>query len=85
MLSSSEMVGFFLLLLNKLNILCTSKRVEGGLVIMSLKEEGAYLATVNLAKKLLAQGLITRKEYRRFKERMEEKYKPKIGTIFIDN
>ena len=79
------MVGFFLLLLNKLNILCTSKRVEGGLVIMSLKEEGAYLATVNLAKKLLAQGLITRKEYRRFKERMEEKYKPKIGTIFIDN
>lgn len=78
------MVGFFLLLLNKLNILCTSKRVEGGLVIMSLKEEGTYLATMNLAKRLLAQGLITRKEYRRFKERMEEKYKPKISTIFIE-
>lgn len=52
---------------------------------MSLKEEGNYLVTMNLAKRLLAQGLITRKEYRRFKERMEEKYKPKIGTIFIDN
>lgn len=78
------MVGFFLLLLNKLNILCTSKRVEGGLVIMSLKEEGTYLATMNLAKRFLAQGLITRKEYRRFKERMEEKYKPKISTIFIE-
>lgn len=52
---------------------------------MSLKEEGAYLATINLAKKLLAQGLITRKEYRRFKERMKKKYKPKISTIFIDN
>ncbi len=56
-----------------------------GLVIMSLKEEGTYLATMNLAKKLLAQGLITRKEYRRFKEKMEEKYKPKISTISIDN
>ena len=56
-----------------------------GLVIMSLKDEGTYLATMNLAKRLLAQGLITRKKYRRFKERMEEKYKPKIGTIFIDN
>lgn len=52
---------------------------------MSLKEEETYLATMNLAKKLLTQGLITRMEYRRFKERMEEKYKPKIGTIFIDN
>lgn len=51
---------------------------------MSLKEEGNYLVTMNLAKRLLAQGLITRKEYRRFKERMEEKYKPKISTIFID-
>lgn len=52
---------------------------------MSLKDEGTYLATMNLAKRLLAQGLITRKKYRRFKERMEEKCKPKIGTIFIDN
>lgn len=46
---------------------------------MNLKAEGSYLATMNLAKKLLAQGLITRKEYRRFKERMEEKYKPKMS------
>ena len=52
---------------------------------MSLKEEGTYLATMNIARQLLAQGLITRKEYRRFKEQMEEKYKPKISTIFIDN
>lgn len=52
---------------------------------MSLKEEGTYLATMNIARQLLAQGLITRKEYRRFKERMGEKYKPKISTIFIDN
>jgi len=51
---------------------------------MSLKEEETYLATMNLAKKLLALGLITRKEYRQFKERMEGKYKPKISTIFID-
>lgn len=50
---------------------------------MSLKEEETYLATMNLAKKLLA--LITGKEYRRFKEKMEEKYKPKISMIFIDN
>lgn len=56
-----------------------------GLVIMSLKDEGTYLATMNLAKRLLAQGLITRKEYHRFKKQMEEKYKPKISTIFIDN
>lgn len=52
---------------------------------MSLKDEGNYLATMNLAKRLLAQGLITRKEYRRFKERMEEKYKPKISLILSDN
>lgn len=52
---------------------------------MRLKDEGIYLATMNLAKRLLAQGLITRNEYRRFKEQMEEKYKPKISTIFIDN
>ena len=56
-----------------------------GLVIMSLKEEGTYLATMNLAKKLLALGLITRKEYRQFKEQMEEKYRPKISMIFIDD
>lgn len=52
---------------------------------MSLKEEETYLATMNIARQLLAQGLITRKEYRRFKKQMEEKYKPKISTIFIDN
>lgn len=51
---------------------------------MNLEAEGSYLATMNLARQLLVQGLITRKEYRRFQKQMEEKYKPKISTIFID-
>ena len=56
-----------------------------GLVIMNLKAEGSYLATMNLARRLLKEGLITRREYRRFKELMEEKYKPKISLILSDN
>lgn len=68
----------------KKNIPAINAMKKQDLDVMSLKDEGTYLATMNLAKKILAQGLITRKEYRRFKERMEEKYKPKISTIFID-
>ena len=50
------------------------------------KEEGrreiVYQMTMTAARKMLEQGLITRKEYEEFDTRMQQKYAPVFGTLF---
>lgn len=52
------------------------------------KEEGrreiAYQMTMNIAKKLMEEQMITREQYRRFDEIMQQKYKPIFGGLFTN-
>lgn len=45
------------------------------------RREKLYLATMHFAKKLLADGAITKGSYYRFDTKMRAKYRPKIGTL----
>ena len=44
--------------------------------------EGKYQATMCIAKKMLAQGLITMDEYEEVDKKFLEKYNPLFGTLF---
>ena len=52
------------------------------------KEEGrreiAYQMTMNIAKKLMEEQMITREQYRQFDEIMQQKYKPIFGGLFTN-
>ena len=47
-----------------------------------LIREAKYQTTMRLAKKMLSQGLITRKEYEEADRTFLEKYRPVFGTLF---
>lgn len=42
-----------------------------------------YHVTMSLVRKMTKQGLLTADEYAVIDTKMREKYRPKIGTIFV--
>lgn len=46
------------------------------------KREIVFQMTMAVARKMLEQGLISKTEYRRFEEKMFDKYTPIIGGLF---
>ena len=42
-----------------------------------------YHVTMSLARKMMEKGLLTADEYAVIDTKMREKYRPKIGTLFI--
>ena len=51
---------------------------------MTKNNEVIYQMTMNAARKMLKEGVITEDEYRVFETKMREKYSPKIGVLFSD-
>ena len=51
---------------------------------MAKNSEIIYQMTMNAARKMLKDGLISEDEYRVFETKMREKYCPKIGVLFSD-
>lgn len=51
---------------------------------MTKNNEVIYQMTMNAARKMLKEGVITEDEYRVFETKMREKYYPKIGVLFSD-
>lgn len=43
-----------------------------------------YQITMNYAKKMFIQNLISKEEYMDFESKMKEKYKPIVGSIYSD-
>ena len=43
-----------------------------------------YHVTMSLARKMVEKGLLTADEYAVIDTKMREKYRPKIGTLFVD-
>lgn len=48
------------------------------------RNELMYQATMNLARKMLSEGIITEKEYCQIDTMFQEKYRPVFGTLFSD-
>lgn len=46
------------------------------------QQEAAFQVTMHLARKMLAQKLITEKEYRDFEQEMLRRYRPFSGDLF---
>jgi len=46
------------------------------------RTETAFQATLCIARQMLAQGLLTKREYRAFVKRLLEKYHPPTGDLF---
>ena len=44
-----------------------------------------YQMTMSIARKMLANGLITETEFAEFDTKMQAKYSPVFGTLFSDN
>ena len=49
------------------------------------ENEFKYMASMDMAKSLLKQGLITNEELCAFDTKMRQKYNPKIGTLWQEN
>ena len=49
------------------------------------KKEITYQLTMNLAHELLTRDLISESDYRNFDTKMQQKYDPKIGSLFWQN
>ena len=60
-------------------------KTDLGGVVMN-KDEGRreimYQMTMSAARKMIAEGLLTKAEYRDFDSRMKKKYKPILGELF---
>ena len=60
-------------------------KTDSGDVVMN-KDEGRreimYQMTMSVARKMIAEGLLTRDEYRAFESKMQKKYKTIIGELF---
>ena len=60
-------------------------KTDSGDVVMN-KDEGRreimYQMTMSVARKMIAEGLLTKAEYRDFDSRMKKKYKPILGELF---
>ena len=48
----------------------------------TFEQEAAFQVTMYLARKMLAQKLITEKEYRGFEQEMLRRYRPFSGDLF---
>lgn len=48
----------------------------------TFEQEAAFQVTMHLARKMLAQKLITEKEYRGFEQEMLRRYRPFSGDLF---
>lgn len=48
----------------------------------TFEQEAAFQMTMHLARKMLAQKLITEKEYRDFEQEMLRRYRPFSGDLF---
>jgi len=46
------------------------------------KRDKLYLATMHLAKNLLNQGIISKKQYGEIQDKFTNKYKPSLSTLF---
>lgn len=44
-----------------------------------------YESSLSIAKTLLEKGLLTEEEYRVIDTKLQEKYRPVIGTLFSEN
>ena len=51
---------------------------------MDFQSERMYQATMSIARKMLRDGLISEDEYRQIDTMFIEKYKLKIGVLFVD-
>lgn len=49
-----------------------------------MRREKLYQITMSIAKRMLADGLISKKEYTIIDTKMKEKYQPTLGTLFAD-
>ncbi|MGI6256589.1 MAG: SHOCT domain-containing protein [Anaerovoracaceae bacterium] len=52
--------------------------------MVNIRSEVLFISTMNLAKKMLDEGMITEEEYRQIILVFSEKYSPIIGTITLD-
>ena len=51
---------------------------------MKFNDEIMYQITMSFARKLYADGLMSKEEYRQIDTIFREKYNPKLGTLFVD-
>jgi len=51
---------------------------------MNLESEMMYQVTMSIARKMVAEGLVSKEEYRQIDTIFREKYQPKLGTLFVD-
>ncbi len=51
---------------------------------MDIQKEAMYQVTMSIVKKMFHANLISEDEYRQIDTMFREKYKPKIGTLFVD-
>lgn len=49
-----------------------------------MRREKFYQITMSIAKRMLADGLISKEEYAIIDTKMKEKYQPTLGTLFAD-
>lgn len=49
-----------------------------------MKREKLYQITMSIAKRMLDDGLISKEEYAIIDTKMQEKYRPTLGTLFAD-
>ena len=52
--------------------------------MINVRNELMFISTVNMAKKMLSDGLINKEEYREIIRVFTEKYSPIISTITLD-
>ena len=51
---------------------------------MDIQKEAMYQVTMSIVKKMFHANLISEDEYRQIDTMFIEKYKPKIGVLFVD-
>ncbi len=49
-----------------------------------MAREKLYQTTMSIARKMLKNSLISKEEYAVIDTKMQEKYKPTLGTLFAD-
>ncbi|MCQ2555650.1 MAG: hypothetical protein MJ171_08370 [Clostridia bacterium] len=51
---------------------------------MKFNDEVTYQVTMGYVRKMFSTGLISRDEYRQIDTMLRDKYKPILGTLFVD-
>lgn len=62
----------------------TASKVVTAMSKEEFRNEKLYQTTMHLARKMLAEGLISEDEYRQIDTIFLEKYRPTLGTLFSD-